>query len=120
VLRAITPHVSSLERIGSLARKAEQALCSTGITDITIRVGDGSLGWPEDAAFDAIIVTSGSPGIPEPLKTQLRDGGRLVIPAGTRLRQTLFRVVRIRKKFAITEHGDCVFVPLTGRCGWRE
>ena len=120
VLHAITPHVYSVERISCLAQQAERILRTLGCETVTIRTGDGSLGWPEEAPFDAIIVTSGAPGIPETLKSQLAEGGRLVIPAGTRLSQTLYRVERSHDDFSITEHSGCVFVPLIGAYGWSE
>ncbi len=118
VLHSITSNVYSIERLSSLAQQAERVLSSIGCGAVTIRTGDGSLGWPEEAPFDAIIVTSGAPEIPEPLKAQLSDGGRLVIPAGTRQSQTLYRVKRNHDEFTITTHSGCVFVPLIGTCGW--
>ena len=120
VLHAITPHVYSIERIPCLAQHAERILRSIGCETVVIRIGDGSLGWPEEAPFDAIMVTSGAPGIPETLKSQLAEGGRLVIPAGTRQSQTLYRVKRDCDDFTITEHSECVFVPLIGSYGWSE
>jgi protein-L-isoaspartate(D-aspartate) O-methyltransferase len=120
VLHAITPEVYSIERIGFLAQQAERILRTLGCETVTIRVGDGSQGWPEEAPFDAIMVTSGAPGIPETLKHQLAEGGRLVIPAGTRQSQTLYRVERSHDDFKITEHSSCVFVPLIGAYGWSE
>ena len=118
VLHSITSNVYSIERLSGLAQQAERVLSSIGCESVTIQTGDGSLGWPEEAPFDAIIVTSGAPGIPEPLKSQLSDGGRLVIPAGTRQSQTLYRVKRSHDEFTITTHSGCVFVPLIGTCGW--
>jgi len=120
VLHLITSNVYSIERIESLAQQAQRALCSIGCKTVKIRTGDGSLGWLEEAPFDAIIVTSGAPGIPESLKSQLADNGRLVIPAGTRQYQTLYRVVRSCDTFSISEHSGCVFVPLIGTYGWSE
>jgi len=120
VLHSITPNVYSIERISALALQAERVLCEIGHAAVTIRSGDGSLGWPEEAPFDAIIVTSGAPDIPEPLKSQLANGGRLVIPAGTRQYQTLYRVERTCDDFVVSEHSGCVFVPLIGTHGWNE
>lgn len=119
VLHEITTHVYSIERLSCLAHQAERVLCLIGCSGVKIRTGDGSRGWPEQAPFNAIIVTAGAPAIPEPLKTQLADGGRLVIPAGTRHYQTLYRVQRSRNEFIISEHSGCVFVPLVGTCGWN-
>ena len=78
------------------------------------------MGWSEEAPIDAIIVTAGAPEIPEKLKAQLADGGRLVIPAGPRHMQTLYTVKRSRDDFFTTQHTDCVFVPMIGACGWNE
>ncbi len=120
VLHSITSNVYSIERISALVHQAEQVLCSLGYASVKIRTGDGSLGWPEEAPFDAIIVTSGAPDIPESLKSQLAEGGRLVIPAGTRQTQTLYCVERRCENFIISEHSGCVFVPLIGAYGWTE
>ncbi len=120
VLNVITPNVYSVERLSSLVQQAERVLGLIGCTAVNMRTADGSLGWPEMAPFDAIIVTSGAPDIPLPLKAQLTDGGRLVIPVGTRQRQTLYRVKRDCDAFIISERSGCVFVPLIGTCGWSE
>ncbi|MBM4311442.1 MAG: protein-L-isoaspartate(D-aspartate) O-methyltransferase [Deltaproteobacteria bacterium] len=120
VLATITPHVYSVERIDRLAQGARKALNSIGLPAVRILTADGTHGWPEHAPFDAIIVTSGAPGVPEPLKLQLAEHGRLVIPSGTRYSQTLFLIERRGKDFTETEHGGCVFVPLVGRHGWSD
>jgi protein-L-isoaspartate(D-aspartate) O-methyltransferase len=120
VLQLISSNVYSIERISSLAQQAESALNSIKCTSVVIKTGDGSMGWAEEAPFDAIIVTSGAPDIPESLKSQLADGGRLVIPAGTRHLQTLFHVTRSHDRFIVSEHSGCVFVPLIGIYGWSE
>ena len=120
VLHAITPHVYTVERISSLAKQAQRILGSIGCTSVEIRIGDGSLGWNEESPFDAIIVTSAAPDIPEPLKNQLADKGRLVIPAGSRMHQTLYCVQRTHGTYSTTTHSGCVFVPLIGTFGWNE
>jgi len=79
---------------------------------------DGSLGWRAQAPFDAIVVSAAAPAIPEALKEQLRDGGRLVIPVGDLRRQELVRVVRRGDVFEESGHGAATFVPLVGREGF--
>src|SRR5690554_3294586 len=82
VLACIAKKVYSIERIGELAALAQEALLAEGFTNVEVRVGDGSLGWPEAAPFDAIVVAAGAPIMPEALKRQLAIGGRLVLPVG--------------------------------------
>ena len=87
---------------------------------IALHVGDGTIGWSEHAPYDAIIVTAGAPKAPQPLLDQLFVGGRLVIPVGDEQGQTLLRVVRTRTGFKETRLGECKFVKLLGKYGWRE
>jgi protein-L-isoaspartate(D-aspartate) O-methyltransferase len=79
---------------------------------------DGTIGWSEHAPYDAILVAAGGPDIPEPLVSQLRVGGRLVIPIGDEERQALVRVIRTETGAVREEHGACLFVKLIGRYGW--
>ena len=120
VLREITTEVYSIERISSLVEKARKVLFSLGYSDLVIRVGDGTLGWPEESPFDAIIVTSGSPKVPETLLSQLKDGGRMVIPVGSISHQRIIRITKKEGNFNKEELLSCVFVPLIGEHGWRE
>jgi protein-L-isoaspartate(D-aspartate) O-methyltransferase len=120
VLLSITPHVYSIERLPALAKYAVDNLQSFGYENLHIKVGDGSCGWPEEAPFDGIIVTAGAIDIPEVLKEQLSDGGRLVIPVGPRYTQDLYRVTRRGNEFITEDFTACVFVPLIGRHGWKE
>ncbi len=120
VLLAITPHVYSIERLPTLAQFAKANLKLLGYTDVHIKVGDGSGGWPEEKPFDAIIVTAAAVTVPDILKEQLADGGRLVIPVGPRYSQDLFKITRRGTNFITEEVTGCVFVPLIGRYGWHE
>ncbi len=120
ILLQLTPRVYSVERIPALAEKAKRNLASLSYKTINIKTGDGTCGWPEEAPFDAIIVTSGAPSVPESLKLQLAEGGRLVIPAGSRHNQTLYKVTKQDDCFALSEITPCVFVPLIGKYGWDE
>ena len=120
VLATLVRDVVSIERHEALATHARQALAAASVSNVRIVVGDGSEGLPEEAPFDGIIVTAGAPSVPEPLKAQLADGGRLVIPVGPHHQQRLFIVTRHGDEFG-TESGDaCAFVPLLGRLGWRS
>jgi len=115
-------HVYTVEIIEGLARRAEENLRRLGYHDrVTVIRGDGSLGYPDAAPYDAIIVTAASPGVPRPLKEQLKIGGRLVIPVGTPYYfQQLTLVRRTREnEYEEVELGGCVFVPLRGKYGWN-
>jgi len=119
VLAELAAQVFSIERIPSLARTAEHILAGLGYTNVTVRVSDGTMGWPEEAPFDAILVTAGSPQVPPPLVEQLAVGGRLVIPVGDKYTQTLTRVRRTPEGLKHEYLGGCRFVKLIGRHGWE-
>jgi len=119
VLSPLASEVFSVERIPALAEQAEGVLGELGYENVRIRVGDGTVGWPERAPFDAILVTAGAPDIPESLKDQLaEDGGRLVVPVGDRFIQKLMRVTREGDEFESEKLLSCRFVPLVGVEGW--
>ena len=118
VLAELAAAVFSIDRRGGLADQARSILASLGYRNICIRVGDGTLGWPEEAPFDGIIVTAGAPQVPRPLVEQLVMGARLVIPVGDRLTQTLTCVRRTGEGLQYEYYGDCRFVRLIGRYGW--
>jgi len=120
ILCELAKEVLSIEKYSGLARDAEERLRSLGYSNIRIRVGDGTLGWPEEAPFDGIMVTAGAPSIPQPLLEQLADGGRLVIPVGPSGMQMLHVVRRKGSKYQTTDEGNCVFVPLVGKFGWKR
>jgi protein-L-isoaspartate(D-aspartate) O-methyltransferase len=121
VLSRIAANVYSVERMKTLARKAVETLASLFYDNVHILQGDGTLGWQEHAPFDAIIVSAGGPRVPEPLKTQLKVGGRMVIPVGSRSSQQLFRVTRDSDtKYTTEVIADVRFVPLIGAEGWES
>ena len=122
VLSAIAAEVHTIERIESLAEAARHRLAELGYTNVHVRSGDGTLGWPERAPFDAIAVTAGGPDVPRSLLQQLAVGGRLVMPVGSTPRlQRLVRVVRTGPDtFEREELEDVAFVPLIGAEGWPE
>jgi protein-L-isoaspartate(D-aspartate) O-methyltransferase len=120
VLAELSREVFTVERLFALFQKAENRLRNLGYENIRCRLGDGSKGWPEKAPFDGILVTAGAPGVPEALKAQLAEGGRLVIPVGSRYTQSLLRIERTGGRFAEEDITGCVFVPLVGESGWKE
>jgi len=112
--------VYSIERFSNLAKKADE-LCNSSGYEVNIRVGDGTLGWEDNAPYDRIIVTAGSLDIPKPLIDQLKIGGILVIPLGLRFHQVLTVVCKISQdKIETKELCGCVFVPLVGDYGYKE
>ena len=120
VLAEIVRDVYSVERITALADRATHILQRFSYKNVSIQQGDGSLGLEEKAPFDRILVTAGSPDIPDPLVEQLKIGGRLVIPVGNSYHQTLYIIEREAggtQKKSVT---GCVFVPLIGAFGWDE
>lgn len=120
VLSRIVTTVYSVERLGILATNARERLAELGYDNIIVHEGDGTLGWPEHAPFDAIVVTAGAPKLPEPLLEQLAIGGRLVIPVGpTSFLQELVRVRRLGENdYRSEELCGVRFVPLIGAAGW--
>ena len=118
VLSSIASVVFSVERLGDLQSEAEERLSALGISNVRFRVGDGSLGWPDEAPFDAVIVTAGAPSVPPALKQQMtEEGGRLVIPVGSRHEQSLIRYTRTGNEYVTERLMNCAFVPLVGSEG---
>jgi protein-L-isoaspartate(D-aspartate) O-methyltransferase len=120
VLCELAKEVFTIEQHSSLADRARERLHSLGYRNFRIRVGDGTLGWPEEAPFDCIIVTAGAPSVPQPLLEQMADGGRLVIPVGSSGMQMLNLIRRNGKDYLASDEGTCVFVPLVGKLGWKR
>ncbi len=119
VLAAIAAEVYTIERIEELSEIARKNLALNGFSQrIQFRIGDGSLGWPENAPYQAILVTAASPKAPETLKQQLADGGRLVIPVGERYQQNILSITRHGDLFEEEVQIGCIFVPLIGQLGW--
>lgn len=115
-----TGKVITLERHPSLAEKAAQVLVEAGYTNVQVVVGDGSLGYPEEAPYDRISVTCGAPRVPNPLVEQLRDGGIMLIPVGGLEYQSLLRVRKLGGRTLSEDLGSVVFVPLLGEKGHRS
>lgn len=122
VLSRIAKEVYTIERIGNLAKTAQSRLKRLGYENVFVLHADGTLGWPDEAPFDAIVVTAGGPHVPDALLTQLRIGGRLVMPVGNDTdHQQLLRVIRRGEDdFERKVLGEVRFVPLIGVAGWEE
>jgi len=121
VLARLGAEVTSIERLPDLAESARAALREVGIEGVDVRVGDGSNGDPDGAPWDGIVVTAAAPAIPDPLREQLADGARLVIPVGPRDQQDLIVVERRGPNdWQEWSDGAVVFVPLVGEGGWRD
>ena len=118
LLACVSAAVFAVERVPALAYAAREALARAGITNVTVLVGDGTLGWRSVAPFDAILVAAASPRIPQPLLEQLAPGGRMVIPIGAGESQVLTLVERDGDRFRETTVTDVRFVPLLGTHGF--
>lgn len=120
VLAQLVDRVYSVERIRELATRAREKLDDLRISNVAILVGDGTIGWSRYAPYDAILVAAGGPEVPAPLKEQLAEGGRMLIPVGGRTSQQLMLVERQGDTFTQREVTECTFVPLLGRFGWAS
>jgi protein-L-isoaspartate(D-aspartate) O-methyltransferase len=120
ILAELSREVYTLERFENLAQKAEILLKKLGYLNIKVKSGDGTLGWPEFAPFDRIIITAASPIIPLPLIEQLKEKGKLILPLGESLSQVLTLVEKKEGKIEKSQICGCVFVPLIGEYGWKE
>ena len=96
-----------------------QLLERLGYENVWVRVGSGTLGWPDEAPFDGILVTAGGPSVPPPLFQQLGEGGRMVVPVGDAVNQTLTVVEKIRGEMKTRPCGECKFVKLVGKYAWE-
>jgi protein-L-isoaspartate(D-aspartate) O-methyltransferase len=112
ILGQLAREVETVERIGELATTASTRLAKLGYTNVHVHHGDGTLGWAAHAPYDAIAVAAGTPGVPEALRTQLVDGGRLVLPTGPSEMQRLVRITRRGETFDEEDLGEVRFVPL--------
>jgi protein-L-isoaspartate(D-aspartate) O-methyltransferase len=117
LLGRLASEVVALEIVPALVELARENLAQAGANNVAVKLADGSLGYPEGAPFDAIVVAAGAPAVPPPLMDQLADGGRLVIPVGGEWGQELLRVTRRGGRFDQERLGGCAFVPLVGEHG---
>jgi protein-L-isoaspartate(D-aspartate) O-methyltransferase len=120
VLSQIAQRVFAIERVPQLCEEAQTRLTKLGISNVSLKCADGTVGWEVYKPFDGILVAAGSPEIPAPLAHQLKVGGHLVIPIGEDQKsQRLVRVTRTEKEFVTQDFGACAFVPLIGEHGWK-
>ena len=120
ILSRLCRWVYTIERLETLSKAAGQRLLDLGIDNVTLLVGDGSVGFAEEALYDGIIVTAAAPQAAEVLCRQLTPGGRLVIPVGDRDQQALYQIRRGIHGFTRKQLCNCIFVPLLGKEGWEE
>jgi protein-L-isoaspartate(D-aspartate) O-methyltransferase len=121
VLGELAAEVHTIERFPELAHSAKTRLNDLGYTNVHVHTGDGTLGYPPAAPYDRILVTAAAPAAPAALKGQLGEGGRLVIPVGSRHSTQILEIYnRIGDEFSKMKHISVVFVPLIGEDGWEE
>jgi len=120
VLSKLTSKVFSIERVNELAMRAIEIIRNLRISNISVKVFDGTYGWSDQAPFDRIIIAAAAPEVPEPLVQQLARTGVMVLPIGKNKNQRLARVRHVGTGVQIEDLGGAEFVPLVGRFGWKE
>jgi protein-L-isoaspartate(D-aspartate) O-methyltransferase len=120
VLSELAKEIYTVERVASLGERAIERFRSLYYTNVHVKIGNGTLGWPEKSPFDRIVITAASPKIPDPLMGQLSVGGILLAPVGSRYSQELLKVRKTDQGISEEYHTPCVFVPLIGEHGWKE
>ena len=120
ILAEICRKVYTVEREARLLERAKKILTEERYTNIDFKCGDGTKGWEREAPFERIIVTAAAPSVPEALKQQLAEGGRLVIPVGAAYSQMLVSIEKKGEDFISENICGCVFVPLIGEYGWKK
>lgn len=119
LLAHLAAQVFSIERIAPLMQSARENIARAGVRNVSLLTGDGTLGWREYAPYDAILVSAGSPTIPQPLVDQLAEGGRMLIPLGGQDVQTLVVLTRKQGNIVREDMVPVRFVPLLGQHGWQ-
>jgi protein-L-isoaspartate(D-aspartate) O-methyltransferase len=119
LLAHLAAQVFSIERIGALLERARDAIRQSGVNNVSLLSGDGTLGWSAFAPYDAILVSAGAPDVPAPLAEQLAEGGRLLIPVGNLEEQVLRVYTKHGTTLSHKDLADVRFVPLVGRYGWQ-
>ena len=120
IMARLVRQVISVERIPELAAEARRILAELGVSNVEVVEGDGTCGYPDKAPYAGILVTAGAPRVPDPLRQQLAEGGRLVLPVGSRDGQMLERWTRGGDDFHRERIAPVAFVPLIGEQGWNE
>jgi protein-L-isoaspartate(D-aspartate) O-methyltransferase len=118
LLSHLAARIFSIERVSELLDRARQVIAECGVRNVSLMLGDGTLGWRQHAPFDAILVSAGAPEVPRPLLEQLADGGRLIVPLGDMETQMLATVTRNGDQFDRRDIAPVRFVPLWGTHGW--
>ena len=118
ILGELAAEVWTIERQSELADRAREILSRLGYVNVCVLHGDGTLGAPEHAPFDGILVAAAAPALPDSLLAQLAEGGRLVVPVGSRSEQQLTVARRVGNETLVSVHDLCRFVPLVGAHGW--
>ncbi len=118
LLGELAAEVYAIEIVERLAQRTRQVLSRLGYENVSIMAGDGTLGYPQAAPYDRIIIAAAAPEVPQPLAEQLAEGGRLVAPVGTRGMQTCILAEKEDGELSIEKSIGCVFVPLVGEHGW--
>ena len=120
LLGHLVEQVFTIERIPALYQLAREAIQRSGVANVSMLLGDGTLGWREFAPYDAILVSAGAPSVPEPLLAQIADGGRMLVPVGTKDEQRLVIYRRANGQLEHKEVAPVRFVPLVGHHGWDK
>ena len=120
LLSHLAAQVFSIERVAPLLESARAIIQQTGARNISLLLGDGTLGWRQYAPYDAILVSAAAPDIPDAYVEQLAEGGRLLIPLGDREEQILYLIVKRGEALERTEIAPVRFVPLVGKHSWEE
>ncbi|MCW3489700.1 protein-L-isoaspartate(D-aspartate) O-methyltransferase [Dethiobacter alkaliphilus] len=120
ILAELAKTVYTVEKVSQLSEEAQVRLEHFGYDNVHYRIGDGTKGWPDNAPYDAMIVTAGGPLVPPSLYDQLAMGGRMVIPTGERKFQDLLLVSKTEDGKEVISLGKCGFVPLLGEEGWED
>ncbi len=120
ILAELARVVITVERVPALSKRAQKTLDSLGYRNVEFHLITETLGWPQEAPYNAIIVTAAAPRVPPELLDQLAMGGRMVIPVGSRYLQELCKITRHKKKNAVQSLGGCRFVSLIGRGAWED
>lgn len=120
ILAELSKEVFTIERFASLSQKAEKILRELGYKNIKLKTGDGTLGWPEEAPFDGIIITAAGTRAPLPLTDQLKEGGKLIAPLGSGFSQVLTLIEKKEDLLSYKEICGCMFVPLAGKYGIKN
>ena len=120
ILAELAARVCTIERIPRLVQRAREILERLGYANVWVRAANGTLGWPDEAPFDRILVAAGGPNVPPPLFAQLAEGGRMVMPVGDTKTQKLLVIEKRDGEMHITEHSGCVFVKLVGKYAWES